>query len=296
MIKIFRFFAICTISVACAASSIAWAHTTYIQVDYPGAASTTLNGGPNPQGTAVGTWTDNGGVAHGLTYNYNNGRFTTFDPPGSAGTTPNFISPEGVIVGVYADSAGVLHGFVLANGQYRTVDYPGAAGTSLDGLSPLGEIVGFECDDTACTNFHSFTRSVTGHFSKFDPPGAAISEPATANLFGVIVGGYWTQAPPQTQFLHGYVLFNGRYTTVDFPGTTFGTFCGGNNLQNDIVGQYVDSSGTFHSFLLKNGNYTTVDPPGATGGSVATGINVFEVIAGLFVDSAGKLHGYIRKP
>jgi hypothetical protein len=298
MIKIFRFLAICMIGAAFTASSIAWAHTTYTQVDYPGAASTTLNGGPNPQGTAVGTWTDSGGVVHGLTYNINNGRFTTFDPPGSTGTTPNFISPEGVIVGVYTDSAAVLHGFVLVNGHYQTVDYPGAAGTSLDGLSPFGEIVGFECEDAACTNFHSFTRSVTGHYSSpFDPPGAAISEPATVNLFGVIVGGWWTVSPPQNPNLHGYILYNGKYTTIDFPGTgNFGTFCGGNNLQNDIVGQYFDSTGLVHSFLLKQGNYTSFDPPGATGGSIATGINVFDVIVGIFVDSAGNVHGYVRTP
>ena len=57
MTKVFRFLAICTISVAFATASIAWAHVTYQQVDYPGATATTLNGGPNPQGTAVGTWT-----------------------------------------------------------------------------------------------------------------------------------------------------------------------------------------------------------------------------------------------
>ena len=298
MNKIFRCLAICTIGAAFTVSSIASTHPTYIQVDYPGAVTTTLNGGPNLQGTGVGTWTDSGGVVHGLTYNYNNGRFTSFDPPGSTGTTPNFISPEGMIVGVYTDSAAVLHGFILANGHYQTVDYPGAAGTALDGISPLGEIVGFECDDAACTHFHGFTRSVTGHFSSpFDPPGAAISEPATVNLFGVIVGGYWTVAPPQNQFLHGYVLYNGQYTTIDYPGTTSGTFCGGNNLWNHIVGQWVDSSGTLHSFLLKDGNYTSFDPPGTgPGGSVATGINVFDVIVGIFADSAGNVHGYVRKP
>ncbi len=295
MTKVLRFLAICTIGVL-ATSSIAWAQS-YTQVDYPGATATTLNGGPNPQGTGVGTWTDSGGVSHGLTYNAYTKKFTSFDPPNSTGTTPNFITPEGVIVGVYTDSAAVLHGFILANGQYQTVDYPGAAGTALDGINPWGEIVGFECEDNACTNLHGFKRSVTGKFgSPFDPPGAAISEPATDNLFGVIVGGYWTVAPPQNQYLHGYQLINGKYTTIDYPGTTSGTFCGGGNLQNDIVGQWVDSSGTLHSFLLKNGKYTSFDPPGATSGSVATGINVFEVIVGILIDSAGNLHGYVRTP
>jgi hypothetical protein len=54
MIKIFRFLAIYMIVAAVAASSIAWAQT-YTKVDFPGATATSLNGGPNPQGTSVGS-------------------------------------------------------------------------------------------------------------------------------------------------------------------------------------------------------------------------------------------------
>jgi hypothetical protein len=294
MIKVFRFLAICTIVAAPATSSIARARTTYTQVDYPGAVATALLGGPNPQGTSVGSWTDTSGVVHG--FSYNNGKFESFDPPGSTATTPNFITPEQVIVGEYLDATGIAHGFILANGHYETVDYPGAAGTSLDGMSPWGEIVGFYCTDSACTDFHSFSRSVTGKFTSFDPPGAAISSAAVITPFE-IVGGYWTATPPTNPTLHGYVLFNRQFTTIDFPGTgNYGTFCGGANLQGDIVGQYYDSSGLIHSYLLSNGNFTSFDPPQATGGSVATGINVFDVIVGAWLDSAGKEHGYVRTP
>ena len=79
MIKVFRFLVMCTISVVFA--SIASAQT-YKQVDYPGAIATTLNGGPNPQGTSVGGYTDTSGVIHGFTLT-NGGVFTSFDPPGS---------------------------------------------------------------------------------------------------------------------------------------------------------------------------------------------------------------------
>ena len=97
MIKVFRFVAVCTISVAFATLSIAWGQT-YTTVDFPGAIATTLNGGPNPQGTSVGSWTDAAGVTHGFALT-KKGVFTSFDPPGSTLTTPNFISPQGVIVG-----------------------------------------------------------------------------------------------------------------------------------------------------------------------------------------------------
>ena len=111
MITVFRFVKMCTILVAFATLSIAWAQT-YTTIDYPGATATTLNGGPDPQGTAVGSWTDTGGVTHGFTLT-KKGVFTSFDPPGSTLTTPNFISPQKIIVGGYNDSGNVAHGFIL---------------------------------------------------------------------------------------------------------------------------------------------------------------------------------------
>jgi hypothetical protein len=45
-----------------------------------------------------------------------------------------------------------------------------------------------------------------------------------------------------------------RYATIDYPtgasGANKGTFASGIDAQRDIVGSYVDSSGTSHGFLL----------------------------------------------
>lgn len=87
----------------------------------PGAVATTLTGGPNPEGTEIGTYTDTSGVSHG--FQLKKGIFTSFDPPGSTATTPNWISPQGTIVGGYVDSNGVNHGFVFQSGTFTTVDY-----------------------------------------------------------------------------------------------------------------------------------------------------------------------------
>ena len=57
---------VASIGAAFATLSIASAQT-YTSVDFPGAIATTLNGGPNPQGTSVGTETDAAGVIHGFT-------------------------------------------------------------------------------------------------------------------------------------------------------------------------------------------------------------------------------------
>ena len=292
MIKAFRFLAICTFSVAFA--SIAWAQT-YTQVDYPGATATTLNGGPNPQGTSVGSYTDTSGVIHGFTLTAK-GVLTSFDPPGSTLTTPNFISPQGVIVGGYNDASSVSHGFILDGGKYTTLDFPGAAGTNLTGLNPSGEMSGFYCSDFACGTTgnssinHSFTVSKKGAFTSFDPPGAISSTASTVSPSGAVVGAY-TDSGGAT---HGYLLKNGNYTTIDFPGATF-TFGGGGNPENDVVGEYNDTAGVGHGFLWSKGTYTSFDYPGAIF-TDAAGINPSGVIVGIFFDSSFNEHGFIRTP
>jgi hypothetical protein len=239
MIKVFRFVAMCTISVAFATLSIASAQV-YTTIDFPGATATTLNGGPNPEGTNIGSYTTSG-VTHGFVLT-KKGVFTSFDPPGSTLTTPNFISPQGVIVGEYNDSGSVSHGFVLNGGKYTTLDFPGAAGTVLTGLNPSGEMSGLSCSDPACgttgnsTTNHSFVVSKKGVFTSFDPPGAVSSFASAVNPSGAVVGAY-TDSNGVT---HGYLRYHGTFTTIDFPGATF-TFAGGNNPEGDVIGLEIDT-------------------------------------------------------
>jgi len=294
MTSVFRFVATCTLGVALATFSIASAQT-YKTIDFPGAVATSLNGGPNPQGTSVGSYTDTSNITHGFTLT-KKGVFTSFDPPGSTLTTPNFISPQGIIVGSYNDSSSVSHGFVLNGGKYTTLDFPGAAGTTLTGLNPSGKMSGFSCSDPACgttgnssTN-HSFLVTKKGVFTSFDPPGAVSSAASTVNPSGAVVGAY-TDSGGAT---HGYLRYHGTFTTIDFPGSIF-TFAGGNNPEGDVIGAYVDTAGVVHSFLLSNSVFTSFDPPGATF-SDATGINPGGVIVGLYRDAANVQHGFIRTP
>jgi hypothetical protein len=299
MSKLYTRFAICAIGVALTTAPIAWAQT-YSTVDYPGATATTLNGGPNPEGTNIGGYTDTSGITHGFVLK--KGVFTSFDPPGSTLTIPNFISPQGVIVGAYNDSGSVSHGFVLDAGKYTTLDFPGAAGTTLTGLSPSGEFSGIYCSDPACgstgnssTN-HSFVVSKKGAFTSFDPPGAVSSEASAVNPSGAVVGSYdnLVEGTCFTQ-CHGYLLYHGKFTTIDFPGANGFTGAGGANARGDSVGVYKDTSGIFHSFLLSNGSFTSFDPPGAVF-SDAAGINPGGIIVGLYFDSSNVEHGYMRTP
>jgi uncharacterized membrane protein len=294
MVKVFRFLAICMISVAFATLSMAWAQT-YTTVDFPGAIATSLNGGPNPEGMSIGSYTDTSFVTHGFVLT-KKGVFTSFDPPGSTLTLPSFISPQGVIVGEYNDSGSVSRGFVLNGGKYTTVDFPGAAGTVLSGLNPSGKMSGFSCSDPACgttgnaTTNHSFVVSKKGVFTSFDPPGAVSSAASAVNPSGAVVGTYADSGGVD----HGYLRYHRTFTTIDFPGAIL-TFVGGNNAEGDVIGEYVDAANVAHSFLLSNGVFTSFDPPGAVL-SVASGINPGGVIVGIYLDSANVEHGFVRTP
>jgi hypothetical protein len=290
MTKVFRFLAICTISLAFASIASAQSYKT---IDFPGAIATTLNGGPNPSGTSVGSYTTSG-VTHGFTLT-KGGVFTSFDPPGSTLTIPNFISPQGDIVGNYLDASNVSHGFILDGSKYTTLDFPGAVGSTLTGLNPSGEISGFSCSDPACGNTgnlstnHSFVRSKKGVFTTFDPPGATSSTASTVNPSGAIVGFYTDSHGVG----HGF-LYRGTFTTIDFPGATF-TFAGANNPEGDIVGLYTDTAAVNHAFLLSKSVFTSFDFPGAIF-TDAAGINPSGIIVGIYFDSAGVEHGFIRTP
>jgi len=89
-----------------------------------------------------------------------NGKFVTFDPPGSTDTEGVSINLHGEITGFYVTADGKSHGFVRsAMGDIDTFDAPGAgsAGTFPKGINDRGEIVGYYEDG----NFviHGFVRS-----------------------------------------------------------------------------------------------------------------------------------------
>ena len=288
----FRWLAVCTIALAFATASIAWAQT-YTTVDYPGADDTSLNGGPNAEGVAVGSY-DAPGIAHGG-FTYRRGVFTPVNVPwaGPLGTVPWWPNQD-TLVGFYYDQKGAQHGFTLHNGRYTTVDFPGVAGTELTGINPEGDMAGQYCRDVDCNDFHSLIRTRTGQFIGFDPPGAKLSYGATINAAGAMVGTSFTDSPPTDDGSHCYLLYRGRFTTIDFPGA-IGTGCGANNAEGDIVGNYFDASDVSHAFLLRNGVFTSFDFPGASA-TYAEGINSEGTIIGSYFDAAGHLHGFIRTP
>jgi hypothetical protein len=100
---------------------------------------------------------------------------------------------------------------------------------------------------------------------------------------------------------HVYLLSDGEFTTIDFPGafdTAPGGDNGGINARGDIVSYYCAAgpcgvnNDSEHGFLLSDGEFTTIDFPGGHG-PAAFGIDPRGDIVGPYNDASGKGHGFL---
>jgi hypothetical protein len=83
------------------------------------------------------------------------------------------------------------------------------------------------------------------------------------------------------------------FKTIDVPGAA-STSASGINARGDIVGSYVDGTGS-HGYLLRDGEFTTIDFPGSAG-TEARGISPGGEVVGDYWfagEPAVNLHGYM---
>ena len=99
----------------------------------------------------------NGTDTVNVLFTLKNGRFTSFEVPGSApaSTAALGINDEGQIVGTYGDAQGDSFGFLRAGGHYQTIDLPPGGGTLATGVNEDGRVVGnyFAGDGTGTHGF-----------------------------------------------------------------------------------------------------------------------------------------------
>ena len=246
----------------------------FTQIDFPGASSTFVNS-INNAGQIVGTYRDSADLAHGFlfsggvftqfdfpgspetfanginnagaivgwnglaSYKYAAGTFTTFNVSGSIRTIALGLNDQEDIVGGYIDSSNAGHGFLYQGGVFSSIDVPGALDTSAYGVNNSLEIVG-----QAPAVANGFLL-IGGTISPIpDVPGSLGTLSATRNNnLGHIIGqaAYVTGAG-------GYILRNGVFDPVVFPGSTFIRPNGLNDF-DVIVGDFMDASGQIHGFL-----------------------------------------------
>jgi uncharacterized membrane protein len=109
------------------------------------------------------------------------------------------------------------------------------------------------------------------------------------NNSGQIVGEYFNTLGIR----HGFLLSNGTFTTITFPGASF-TRAVGINGYGDIVGDYIlagSGSSNEHGYLLRGGALTSISFPNADA-TIAEGINKNADIVGWYVNPKGT-HGFL---
>ncbi len=218
--------------------------------------------------------------------------FTRIEFPGVPRTAALGINAQGQVVGWY-DTNVQTHGYVLDRGEFTTIDPPDSMSTVAAGINSRGQIVGGFSDGSGG---HGFLYD-RGEFSTIDVPGARRTGALGINDQGHIVGAY----QEFNGIVHGYVLRDGTFTTIDaFPGALF-TQAAGINSQGQIVGSF-SAVGTFPpggfipqgGFLWENGVATIIELPSIPGASLVDvlGINARGQIVGRFDDDNG-IHGFL---
>ena len=96
---------------------------------------------------------------------------------------------------------------------------------------------------------------------------------------------------------HGYLLDDGVFTQIDFPGATE-TQAGKINNRGQIVGNFPDAGKGVHRYLLNNGVFIEIEFPGevtrvSSGGAPPIGINDRGQIVSEFMDATGVTHGFL---
>jgi uncharacterized membrane protein len=116
---------------------------------------------------------------------------------------------------------------------------------------------------------------------------------------GDVAGTY--DAPDGT--LHGYVLLDGVFQDLEFPGATQ-TVCAGIEENRRVTGTYFDAQGFQHGFQWHDGEFTAIDVPGAaqiadvyfefgTGLGTSAARSANQLTIGDYADSNGFAHGFV---
>ena len=268
------------------------AEYTAVQIDYPGATFTTIDG-INSQGDIVGRYIDAANARRGFQLD-KHGMYESLDYPAAVSSSAVGINNLGDVVGEFSDGSR-NHGFMLRNGAFSAIDFTDgvteAHSTFAFGVSPSGAVVGeYKMSFKPLGDpGHAFLLE-NGHYSHISPPGAAAAVAWKINASGQSVGYYMDQQVPSVG--HGWRRdANGTYEVFDFPGASF-TNARAINESGTIVGLYRDASQRSHGFILEDGAFTRIDYPGAIFTRLS-GINSRGDIVGDYRDAGGRTHGLL---
>ena len=167
------------------------------------------------------------------------GVLTPIEVPGAFGARPTNINENGEIIGFYAfgdpSSGAPTLGFHRDRyGSFTTIEFPGAHSTYLWGLNNRGDIVGYFVPAPPAPPFPApFLLNQHGELTILDIPGSLAAVAFGINDRGTINGGFLDAGFT----FQGYLLENGVFSTVNFPGA-IGTDVARTNNKGELVGTH----------------------------------------------------------
>ena len=178
--------------------------------------------------------------------------------------------------------------------SFTSFDIPGATSYFVAGINDEGLVAGtWLAADGSDVGFIRFPdgRISTPIVDPNDNSGVTVLR--AINDEGVIAGFYGANAS------NGFLLTEGNFRTVDFPGAVSTALRGINNL-GDVSGTYsvVDLNADEFGFTIpRRGPAVSfkLPEPGATG-FVVGGINDLRQLVGYYTDATSTLVGFLRQP
>jgi probable HAF family extracellular repeat protein len=203
----------------------------------------------NARGDIVGGFDGSDGALHGFLLS--DGQYTAFDRAGSSATSAFGLNNAGEIVGV-SDNGGYL----LRDGNFHPAPSGAVRGVQYNvfDIQDNGRVlVGTAISDAAITGFISRRH---GEIELIVHPDASLGCTGIrgTNERGDLVGFFVTDGcDPPFGNTHGFVLRDGEFTAIDFPGARSSDAFGIND-DGVIVGRYVDRSGAIRGFKARPSN------------------------------------------
>jgi hypothetical protein len=230
--------------------------------------------------------------------------FRGMNYPGAQGTYMTSLSSNKIQAGwvINPGNKTGIYGVTRIGGLWTLFSDPNEG----NGSNAVTKIWGINDSEFAVGNYLnasgtsiSFELDVpTNTFTDILPPGAIASAATGINGKGEIAG--WEELPGGTY--EGWFLSAGTFYTYSYPGSV-NTYTLSLNWQDQIVGDYSDSSGQIHGFVLTGPTHgggaqfwQSVDEPNATQGTWIAGISNHDQICGWYVDAANVQHGFAAVP
>jgi Protein of unknown function (DUF3466) len=216
-------------------------------VDFPGVdGSLNESIGANDRGEIVGGYGNYDPVAgelHGYVRD-RKGRFATNDFPGALVSSNFKNNNRGQVVGNYSVEDDIVpirqfRAYLYDDRRYTPIDFPGDVYTLAADVNDRGQVVGAAVNRERNAGF-SFLRDADGTYTRLpDPPGSLQTVALGINNKGQIVGAFAVDPPNDRPQINGFLLDDGKFTVIDFPGAK-GTQIWSINDRGQMAGFYLD--------------------------------------------------------